>query len=292
MTECNPLHAAHYPDQARCTTVPIVENGPLARDTHRVRIQCPEIARTLVPGQFVMMRLAGFNDPLIGRALAVYDTFPDAASQPAGIDVVYMVKGKFTHRLAECRPGQLLDVWGPLGNGFEAKAVDHLILVAGGIGQTPFVTVAQEALGHRQYGTPPRSNARCGRVTLCYGARSADMLAGVGDFEQLGVDVQLATEDGSRGHRGFVTDVLAGVLRGSHGSRRILCCGPERMMQAVAGVAAQHETPCEVSLESPMACGIGICFSCVVKLDDGQGGWDYRRTCVEGPVFDAAKIRW
>lgn len=288
----SPLHADYYPDQALHQTVPVAANVKVAQDTYRLQLACPEIAQRILPGQFVMLRLTGVNDPLIGRALALYDTLLSSTGQPSGIELVYLVKGKFTRRLAEYRAGQPIDVWGPLGNGFAAHTVDHLILVAGGIGQTPFVTVSQEALGLKQYGCPPRCVPKCGRVTLCYGARTADLLAGVEDFERLGVDVQLATEDGTRGHHGLVTDLVGRVLQESPPRRRVLCCGPESMMQSVAAVAAATQTPCDVSLESPMACGIGICFTCVTKVVDDKGGWDYRRTCVEGPVFDASRICW
>ena len=208
----NPLHADHYPDQALHQTVPIIANLQVARDTYRLQIECPRIAQRILPGQFVMLRLTGVNDPLIGRALALYDTLLTETGEARGIELVYFVKGKFTRRLAEYRAGQQVDIWGPLGNGFDARAVEHLIMVAGGIGQTPFVTVAQEALGLRQYGQPPRRVEKCSRVTLCYGARTADLLAGVEDFERLGVDVQLATEDGTRGHRGMVTQLVERVL--------------------------------------------------------------------------------
>jgi dihydroorotate dehydrogenase electron transfer subunit len=130
------------------------------------------------------------------------------------------------------------------------------------------------------------------RVTLCYGARSADLLAGLDDFARAGVEVLLSTDDGSRGHHGYVTDVLARVLDESPHCQ-IAACGPEPMLAAVARVAAQRGAPCAVSLETPMACGVGICFSCVARVKDaGPTGWDYRRTCVEGPVFDAASIVW
>jgi dihydroorotate dehydrogenase electron transfer subunit len=117
-------------------------------------------------------------------------------------------------------------------------------------------------------------------------------MAGVEDFERIGVEVRLATEDGSRGHHGLVTDVLQEVLADSTLSREIVCCGPEPMLEAVGKMAADHATRCQVSLETPMACGIGICFSCVVKVRDASGGSDYKRTCVDGPVFDATEIEW
>jgi dihydroorotate dehydrogenase electron transfer subunit len=288
----NPLHAAYYADRALHDRVTLVDQQPLARDTYRARLECPAIARRVTPGQFVMLRLPDCHDPLIGRALAMYDTYAGADGLPAGIDVVYLAKGKFTSRLARCRPGQPLEIWGPLGNGFPAQPVEHLIMVAGGIGQTPFVALAKEYLGRRRYGDPPRELAPASRVTLCYGARSADLLAGVEDFTAAAVDVRLATEDGTRGHHGLVTDLLCQVLAESSLPRRVVGCGPEKMLEAVAKIAARTETPCQVSLETPMACGIGICFSCVCRVQDPAGGWDYKRTCVEGPVFDAAQIAW
>jgi dihydroorotate dehydrogenase electron transfer subunit len=296
----NPLHAAYYADQAQQETVEIIENCRLARDTYRLRFRAPEIARRIVPGQFVMLRIAGVSDPLIGRPLALYDTVLSASGHPEAADVVYLVKGKLTSRLCHMRPGQSIDIWGPLGNGFfdhsltthHSPASAHLIIVAGGIGYTPFLALAQEALGKKQYGDPPRLFPPAARVTMCYGARSADCFAGVEEFERLGVEMHLATDDGSRGHHGLVTDLLDRVLKVGSGKTTVVCCGPEKMMEAVAHIAQQANVPCQVSLETPMACGIGICFTCVAKVRQPGGGWDYKRTCVEGPVFEAELIEW
>ena len=238
-----------------------------------------------------MLRLAGFDDPLLGRPLALYDTVLDDAGLPVGIDVVYLVIGKMTSRLAGWRPGQSLEIWGPLGNGFASESTEHLVMVAGGIGQTPFLALAREYLGQRRYGDPQRVPAKARRVTLCYGARSRDLLAGVADFEQIGVEVRVSTDDGTAGHHGLVTDLLRQTLA-EIASPLIVCCGPEPMMEAVARMAIATNKPCRVSLETPMACGLGICFSCVARVRDAEGGWDYRRTCVEGPVFDAAAIEF
>src|SRR5690606_17494725 len=176
------LHAAFHADQAAQQTVEVIENVRLARDTYRLRFHSPEIARRVLPGQFLMLRLAGCNDPLIGRPLALYDTVLGANGEPLGVDVVYLVKGKLTSRLARLAVGQRLEVWGPLGNGFPPVPVEHLMMVAGGIGQTPFVALAREYLGLRQFGEPSRSLKPSRKVTLCYGARSAEYLAGVEDF--------------------------------------------------------------------------------------------------------------
>jgi len=280
---------ARYADRAWHGRVAIDEQVRLARDTYRVRFACPEIARRIVPGQFVMLRLAGYDDPLLGRPLALYDTVLDHAQRPVAMDVVYLVTGKLTAKLARFQTGQELEVWGPLGNGFPPLPAEHLVMVAGGIGQTPFVALAAEALGLRTYGDPPRAAPRAARVTFCYGVRGRDYLAGVADFERLGVLVRTSTDDGSAGHHGLVTEVLRQTLAESDLPCRVVCCGPERMMQAVAEITAGAGVHCLLSLETPMACGIGICFSCVAKVRQGEG-WDYRRTCVEGPVFDAAAI--
>jgi dihydroorotate dehydrogenase electron transfer subunit len=279
-----------FPDKALFRAVLVESNEPIARDTFRLRILCPELAARIVPGQFVMLRLAGWDDPLLGRPLALYDTVVDQREAPRGLDLVYLVVGKMTARLAQYRPGQKLEIWGPLGNGFPARRTEHLVLVAGGIGQTPFLALAREYLGLRRYAG--RAGASAQRVTLCYGVRSRDLLAGVADFQTLGIDVRLSTDDGTAGRAGLVTEVLSEVLAESSLPCSVLCCGPEPMMKAVAAIAAARNIPCLVSLESPMACGLGICFSCVVRVRQPDGGWDYRRTCVEGPVFDANDIEF
>ncbi len=242
----------------------------------------------------MMLRLGGCDEPLLGRPLALYDTVLSPAGEPTWLDVVYLVSGKFTGRLSVSTQGQSLEVWGPLGNGFAPQAADHLIMVAGGIGQTPFLALAAEHVGRRSYGKPARIVRQPQRITLCYGARSAAYFAGVEDFRKLGIDVRLSTDDGSAGLHGFVTDLLRQVLDESadRSATRIACCGPERMMAAVAKMAHQYSVPCQVSLETPMACGIGICFTCVAKVRQPDGSWDYKRTCVEGPIFDAELIEW
>lgn len=287
----NPLAAPYYADGAAQYQLAISENVQTARDTYRLRFECPKIAAAIKPGQFLMLRLPDDNDPLLGRPFALYDTVLDSAGAPVGVDVVYLVVGKMTAQLAACRPGEVITVWGPLGNGFSSSPVEHLIMVAGGIGHTPFLALGREFLGRRSYGS--RETKSASKVTLCYGVRNRDFLSGVEDFRGCGIDLRIASDDGTAGHHGLVTDVLEELLASIPGtSCRIACCGPERMMEAVAEIARARNLPCEVSLETPMACGIGICFSCVVKTAQPDGEWDYKRTCVEGPVFDAKRIVW
>jgi dihydroorotate dehydrogenase electron transfer subunit len=266
-------------------TVPVVENVPLARHTYRIRLQTPEMATAIRPGQFLMIRLPGHSDPLLGRPFALYDTVLDQHGEPAALDVVYLIVGKLTGLLAQLRAGDGVEVWGPLGNGFpDYDGVDHIALVAGGIGQTPFLAHVRDLLGTRGYGGRlARRMAR--RVSLYYGVRTADLAAGVDDFRAAGATVHLASDDGTLGYRGLVTQLLQQHER----PQQLVGCGPEPMLHALAKVARAWDVPCHVSLDTPMACGVGICFSCVTRVKTPDGGWDYKRVCVDGPIFDAAQ---
>lgn len=262
--------------------VAVEHNQLLARNTYLLRFGASELARVIKPGQFFMVRLPQGSDPLLGRPFALYDTVLDDAGTPVGIEFVYLVVGKMTCRLSLLRPGDELEVWGPLGNGFpELAGVEHVGLVAGGIGQTPFLAYARQLRGQRGYGGAAPRN-RPARVSIFYGVRSADLLAGVDDFRATGAEVHIAAEDGSAGFHGRVTDLLAQRER----PQRLVGCGPEPMLHALADLARAWNVPCHVSLETPMACGVGICFTCVTPVRTADG-WDYRRVCIDGPVFDA-----
>lgn len=272
---------------------PIALNEAIAQDTYRLRFEAPQIAATIRPGQFLMLRLAGVNDPLLGRPLALFDISRDGAGRPSGVEVVYLRAGKLTTQLARRKPGDLLEVWGPLGNGFDLPAGDLLLMVAGGVGVTPFLALAKEAFGQEQYGPPGRTTERYSRAVFCYGVRTRAMLAGPEAFRATGLDLKIASDDGSVGHHGYVTELLAAELSGAGSETPVVAtCGPEPMMRSVAGLAAAAGVRCFASLETPMACGIGACFSCVAPIKQPEGGWDYKRTCLEGPVFDASTIQW
>jgi dihydroorotate dehydrogenase electron transfer subunit len=263
-------------------TAEVIDNFTLARETWCIRIREHDIARAIRPGQFVMLRLLGRNDPLLGRPYALYDTVLNSNGEPVGLDIVYLVVGKQTKALTQLCPGDKIDIWAPLGNGFpELQGVDRVCLVAGGIGQTPFLAYIRLLLGQRGYGGDvPRRRAQ--GVTVFYGVRNSSFFAGLDDFRAAGAQIHLATDDGTAGHHGFVTQLLPLHPPPDH----IVACGPGPMMDAVAEFARNAHVPCHLSLETPMACGVGICFSCVTRVKDGEG-WDYRRVCIDGPVFDA-----
>lgn len=302
-----PAAGVCHADAACYATARVAFNRQVAARTWRIRIECSAIATAATPGQFAMLRIPGRSDPLLARPLAVYETFAgEADNLPFGpacgrrfVDFLYLVHGKFTTALQDIDAGDELIVWGPLGNGFaSAPAADHLILVAGGIGQTALLAFGRERLGGGAYGSAVRCVPPAKRVTLCWGARTAAMFGDVDDFRSAGFDVRLATLDGSTGRTGTVVDLLddlqdGGSVETTGGSTLVACCGPEGMMVAVSRWTADRGLPCLVSLEAPMACGIGICFTCVARVKDPEtGGWDYRRTCIEGPVFDSTSIVW
>ncbi len=144
----------------------------------------------------------------------------------------------------------------------------------------------RQLIGTRGYGGRP-ARREAGKVSLFYGIRTAELAAGVDDFRTAQAEVHVASDDGSLGEHGFVTQMLE-----RHGPpEHLFVCGPEPMLHALTALAKRWSVPCHVSLETPMACGVGICFSCVTKVKTAEG-WDYRRSCVEGPVFDAAVLEW
>jgi dihydroorotate dehydrogenase electron transfer subunit len=261
----------------RQTRGEILANEPVARDTFRLRVRAPELAAAIKPGQFAMVRPLGSLDPLLARPYALWRVCPDGAS----FEIVYLVLGNGTRCLSAARPGAAVDVWGPLGNVFPVPPPGPLLLVAGGIGQTPFLAVAQALRG------PGRP------IALAYGARNAGYFAGLEDFRAAGVEVRLATDDGSAGRQGYVTALVEEALASATPPAAIFGCGPEPMLEALCRLAEAARTPCWVSLEAKMACGYGVCFSCVAPVRTAEPpGWDYRRTCVEGPIFPAAALAW
>lgn len=272
----------------------IVSHRQTAANTYRLRVECPIIAASAEAGQFAMLRIADRVDPLLGRPLAFYDTYRSADDDtPRGerserrfADFVYVAHGRFTTALKSLGPGERMTLWGPLGNGYsDVPTTGHLLLVAGGIGQTALLTLG-------------RDRAAAGeRVTFCWGASRGAAFGDIDDFRRAGLDVHLATLDGSTGQRGTVIDLLDSLYPASAGGdsdvpRHVTCCGPDGMMAAVSRWSEGRGLGCHVSLEAPMACGIGICFTCVARVKDDEGSWDYKRTCIEGPVFAAERIEW
>ena len=280
------------PSCAARRTVAILENQPIARDTFRLRLDDLAMARLIRPGQFLMIRPASGNDPLLARPFALYDVARDPEGSPNAIDVVYLVIGRGTSTLSRLRPGDLVTIWGPLGNGFGPPPEGSVVFVAGGIGQTPFLALGRWWLGGGDYGGALPFPNKANSATLLYGVRSKDLAAGIDDFEAAGIAVELATDDGSAGHHGYVTDLLARRLERGDRPSRVIGCGPPAMLAVLSSLVEKYNVPCDLSLENHMACGFGACFSCVAPIRQADGSADLRRVCVEGPIFPSRDVIW
>jgi dihydroorotate dehydrogenase electron transfer subunit len=261
---------------------PVLSNIRLSPQYNVVALEAPAIACVARPGQFVMVKPAPGLEPLLRRPFSIFEVVRDAAGEPVGVSILSKAIGITTRQIHALEPGDTVQCLGPLGRAFSMPGTGQdAWMVAGGVGLAPFATLA-EAL-----------RARGTDTTLFYGGRTHDDLFYLDLFETLGVRLVLATEDGSRGERGRITVPLERALGEARDSDVTLyACGPEPMLAAVAHIAARHGRRCEVSVERVMGCGMGGCYSCVVPALDGSGRQHFVRSCVTGPVFDAASLVW
>ncbi len=247
-------------------------------------LHAPELAAAVRPGQFVMVVPPGGER--CATALALYECDSERVS------LMIVVVGPRTRELAAVDVGSRLTLMGPLGNGFDTAALgDDVGLVAGGVGIASLLLLARAL------------RRRGARVCLYYGARTAAALDGADAFDALGCAVMLATDDGSCGHHGFVTDLVA-RNRDEHAA--LAACGPSLMLRAVGRIAASGGVPAQLSLEEAFACGVGACWGCAVPLarESAQApafplpgfgerrDYVHARICTEGPVFWAHQLRW
>ncbi len=255
---------------------PILRNYRLQGEYCQADLACPGIAPMVEPGQFVHVRMPGLAHRVLRRPFSVFDVDPKAGR----LSIIYKVVGEGTAHLASLNAGTSLDLIGPLGSGYTLPdSDDEPIIVAGGYG-----CAATWLLAKCSPAAP---------FCLLGGRTDQDLLL-VEEFQTLGGEVRLATEDGSKGHRGLVTDLLEQALAvPSTGYRKIYACGPAGMLRKLSEIAEHHCLPAEISLDHVMCCGVGACFACVLKRKtDSHRGWEYVRTCREGPVFDAKDVVW
>ena len=244
---------------------------------HRLVLSVPGWAG-FEPGQFAMLSAGARGavqrtDPLLPRPMAIYrETRSEGETR---IEVLYQVSGRGTALLAEALPGQRVGWVGPLGRAFaEPRAGERVVLVGGGTGIASLLELA-------------RSSTAAHEVRVLLGGRTEEALMGVSDFEALGIPVRISTEDGTRGQRGLVTELLVHQLA-LGGPTRVYACGPTPMMRACAALAEAADVPCVVSLENGMACGFGVCLGCAAPRADGS----MALVCRDGPTFDSGSIAW
>jgi dihydroorotate dehydrogenase electron transfer subunit len=260
----------------------VLTNTRLSPDYNVLELGAPEIARLARPGQFVMLKTGPTLDPLLRRPFSIFEHVRDASGTIVGLSVLNKRVGVGTAQLYQARAGDRLAVLGPLGRPFiPVDPPARAWMVAGGVGLAPFASLA-EALASR--GTS---------MTLFYGARSANDLYYAPFFERLGATLVLTTEDGTRGEAGRITLPLQRAIaeRGPSERPTIYACGPTPMMRAVATLGASADLPVYVSLEPVMGCGMGGCYSCVVRVRH-ESGTHFVRSCLDGPVFDGTAVVW
>jgi dihydroorotate dehydrogenase electron transfer subunit len=250
----------------------ILTKETLTRDVFRLTVQAPRIAESARPGQFAMIRVQETLDPLLRRPFSIHKVSADGS-----VAFLFKVVGKGTRMLASCNPGMELNIIGPLGRGFDLSLSTSFCMIGGGMGIAPLYFLAQQFAGmERASSNPP----------VLLGAQTQpELLLLAEEFTELGYPVHTATDDGSLGHHGFVTDLLDDILENV---RQVYVCGPVPMMRVVAHKCRQTGTPCQVSLETHMACGLGACLGCT--FPSAEGG--YIHVCKDGPVFSADEVVW
>jgi dihydroorotate dehydrogenase electron transfer subunit len=264
---------------------PCGDDGALLRVTPEIAVE-PALGIVRASRFFMLKRLDGLS-PLIPRPFSLY--------RQDGEDLLFLIKvtGRGTRALAELRAGERVRLVGPLGNGWPTLAGGGApwVMIAGGVGSAPFPMAIEQALAGMDGAEPCRPE----ELVLLFGAARAGLLYDLELYRSLGVRVFTATDDGSAGFHGRVTELFGDLVRrGELPERvRLLTCGPEAMMEAVAHIAVERGLECWLSLETLMGCGVGICNGCPVETnpDGALGAWPNAKCCVEGPVFSREAIR-
>ena len=261
----------------------VLSNKNITLNYFKITLNAPEICQDAQPGQFVHIKVTAGYDPLLRRPFSIHDTRDEK------FEILYRVVGKGTDLLSRKEKSEKLDLLGPLGQGFELKEnFRTIILVAGGIGVAPLYFLAKRLLNHdSKIGGKAPTKSRRPKITLLLGAETRKQILCAQDFKNLGAAVKIATEDGSWGYKGLVSDFLAETLFRYSKPDVVFACGPVPMLKKIAQLSRKYRLLTQVSLEQTMGCGIGACLGCVVSTPEG-----YLRVCTDGPVFRVNQILW
>ncbi len=252
-------------------TVTLVEQ--FSENNYRLTLDCPQIAGCAKPGQFVMIRTGVGKDPLLRRPFSIHQTTTEGK-----IQIYFKVVGRGTGILAHAKKGEELSVLGPLGKGYQIDKTSPTIMVGGGLGIAPLLFLAKENC---------RLKKDCSKDLLIIGARGKiEIEPLLADFRKFGLQILTATDDGSLGYRGFVIELMKSIELPV--GCTVYSCGPEPMMAGVSRLCKSLGIPCQVSVESVMACGMGACLGCSRPAKDGT----YTHVCLNGPVYNAEDLVW
>ena len=243
-------------------------------------VVAPGIAEHTRPGQFVAVAVGGEETAmLLRRAFSIYEV-SERGVYGGTVEFVFAVRGKGTAWLAGRHAHDPIDVVGPLGRPFSLpRDPARCLLVGGGYGTAPLFLLG-------------KSLAQRGcRIDFALGAATEDRLFGALDAKRMATSLAVTTEDGSTGEKGLVSEVLPDLIARNR-VEVVYACGPMGMLRAVGDIAAEHDLPCQVAVEESMACGIGVCMTCVLPVLGDDGVTRMVRSCVEGPVFRGDRVRW
>lgn len=254
----------------------VLSKEVLHHDMFKLTLRSSAVARRAKPGNFVHVRVGDGDYPLLRRAFSVHD----AQKSRGQFEILFKVVGKGTEILSRRNPGDSLDVLGPVGNSFSLpQKTDEAMLVAGGMGIAPLWFLLAKLIKRFDKN----------KLIFFLGARTKRELVYAERLKETGAGVIVATDDGSMGRKGMVTDVFLKEIktkRCDHRKLAVYSCGPQLMLQRMAEIAERLDLFCQVSLETHMACGVGACWGCAAKQKDGT----YKRACVDGPVFDSREL--
>ncbi len=251
----------------------VLEHENLQGGYRILRMAAPGIGPQVKPGQFIHLQVPKMGDRILRRPFSVYKADAD------GVTVLYKPVGHGTATMGALVKGHTVDIIGPLGNGYpDARPKTLPVLIAGGYGTAALYLKACELKR---------------RGVAFFGGRTAEDILFVEEFEALGWDVRLATNDGSLGVKGLVTNAFDRWMQTQNATDlELFVCGPTPMLRAMGDRAIEHGFTAWLSLDKNMACGVGACLTCVIKRKTGDGCWRWARSCKDGPVFESREVLW
>jgi len=262
--------------------VQILSTEEVAPNIFLMKLSAPIIAQDALPGQFIHIKCSKNNTPLLRRPISIHRI----DKKKGEIHILFQVKGEGTKLLTQRAVGDYLDIMGPIGNGFtiypESKKI---IIIGGGIGVAPLFALAEKSVIEDK------------EVRVLIGASKKEMVISERSIKNLGVKVEVATDDGSYRYKGFVTELFEKTIKEGWLADQVFACGPKPMLRKVADIASKCSAHCQVSLEERMGCGIGACMTCVCKIkikeqETAKEGYQYKRVCIDGPIFEASEVIW
>jgi dihydroorotate dehydrogenase electron transfer subunit len=263
----------------------VIENLEIVKSYFVLSILLRSSQFDAMPGQFVMIRKQNVNDPLLSRPLGIYGVHQTEAGPV--VEFLYRIVGRGTSALSHLVVGDHVDILAPLGNPFDLnfETRSHIVLIAGGVGLAPLTYLAyylSDTMAEK-------------KLTLYIGVSAAPFLVGLNRIKHScpNIEIKVATNDGSMGFKGTITDLFQNDIPSmDHGNIVIFACGPRGMDRHLARIIAAYDIPCHISMEERMACGIGTCLGCAIKIRTSDNSWVYRRVCKDGPIFNIRDIIW